>query len=68
MCTVSEVESILGWIPDTTTMNAFLNKNAAEVDIAPASGKIINQRTSGPVNAHLSLLHIPINMFEYYGI
>ena len=28
----------------------------------------INQRTNGPVNAHLSLLHIPINMFEYYGI
>ena len=27
-----------------------------------------NQRTNGPVNAHLSLLHIPINMFEYYGI
>ena len=26
------------------------------------------QRTNGPVNAHLSLLHIPINMFEYYGI
>ena len=23
-----------------------------------------NQRTNGPVNAHLSLLHIPINMFE----
>ena len=31
-------------------------------------GKNINQRTNGPVNAHLSLLHIPINMFEYYGI
>ena len=29
------------------------NKNAAEVDIAPASGKIINQRTIGPENAHL---------------
>ena len=28
----------------------------------------LNQRTNGPVNAHLSLLHIPINMFEYYGI
>ena len=28
----------------------------------------INQRTNGPVNDHLSLLHIPINMFEYYGI
>ena len=27
-----------------------------------------NQRTNGPVNAHLSLLHLPINMFEYYGI
>ena len=27
-----------------------------------------NQRTNGPVKAHLSLLHIPINMFEYYGI
>ena len=27
-----------------------------------------NQRTNGPVNAHLSLLLIPINMFEYYGI
>ena len=28
-----------------------------------------NQRTNGPANAHLSLLHIPtINMFEYYGI
>ena len=28
-----------------------------------------NQRTNGPVNSHLSLLqHIPINMFEYYGI
>ena len=27
-----------------------------------------NQRTNGLVNAHLSLLHIPINMFEYYGI
>ena len=27
-----------------------------------------NQRTNGPVTAHLSLLHIPINMFEYYGI
>ena len=27
-----------------------------------------NQRTNGPVNAHLSLLHIPINIFEYYGI
>ena len=27
-----------------------------------------NQRTNGPVNAHLSLLHIPINMFENYGI
>ena len=27
-----------------------------------------NQRTNGPVNAHLSLLHIPINMFECYGI
>ena len=27
-----------------------------------------NQRTNGPVNAHLSLLHIPINMFEYYDI
>ena len=27
-----------------------------------------DQRTNGPVNAHLSLLHIPINMFEYYGI
>ena len=27
-----------------------------------------HQRTNGPVNAHLSLLHIPINMFEYYGI
>ena len=30
--------------------------------------RYINQRTNGPVNAHLSLLHIPINMFEYYGI
>ena len=30
--------------------------------------RILNQRTNGPVNAHLSLLHIPINMFEYYGI
>ena len=29
---------------------------------------LFNQRTNGPVNAHLSLLHIPINMFEYYGI
>ena len=29
--------------------------------------KNTNQRTNGPVNAHLSLLHIPINMFEYYG-
>ena len=28
----------------------------------------IDRRTNGPVNAHLSLLHIPINMFEYYGI
>ena len=28
----------------------------------------LNQRTNGPVNAHLSLLHIPINTFEYYGI
>ena len=28
----------------------------------------INQRTNGPVNAHLSLLHISINTFEYYGI
>ena len=28
----------------------------------------LNQRTNGPVNAHLSLLHIQINMFEYYGI
>ena len=28
----------------------------------------LNQRTNGPVNAHLSLLHIPINMFEYYAI
>ena len=28
----------------------------------------LNQRTNGPVNAHLSLLHIPINMFEHYGI
>ena len=27
-----------------------------------------NQRTNGPVNAHLSLLQIPKNMFEYYGI
>ena len=27
-----------------------------------------NQRTNGPVNAHLSLLHIPINICEYYGI
>ena len=27
-----------------------------------------NQRTNGPVNAHLSLLLIQINMFEYYGI
>ena len=27
-----------------------------------------NQRTNGPVNAHLSLLHVPINMLEYYGI
>ena len=27
-----------------------------------------DQRTNGPVNAHLSLLHIPINMFEHYGI
>ena len=27
-----------------------------------------NKRTNGPVNAHLSLLHITINMFEYYGI
>ena len=27
-----------------------------------------NQRTNGPVNAHLSLLHIPISMFEYYGL
>ena len=27
-----------------------------------------NQRTNGPVNADLNLLHIPINMFEYYGI
>ena len=27
-----------------------------------------NQRTNGPVNAHLSLLHVPKNMFEYYGI
>ena len=31
-------------------------------------GRKINQRTNGPVNAHLSLLHIPINMFEYHGI
>ena len=31
------------------------------------SGELKNQRTNGPVNAHLSLLHIPINMFEYYG-
>ena len=30
--------------------------------------KKLDQRTNGPVNAHLSLLHIPINMFEYYGI
>ena len=30
--------------------------------------KNMNQRTNGPVNAHLSLLHISINMFEYYGI
>ena len=30
--------------------------------------RLSNQRTNGPVNAHLSLLHIPINMFEYYGI
>ena len=30
--------------------------------------KFYNQRTNGPVNAHLSMLHIPINMFEYYGI
>ena len=29
---------------------------------------VTDQRTNGPVNAHLSLLHIPINMFEYYGI
>ena len=28
----------------------------------------LNQRTNGPVNAHLNLLHKPINMFEYYGI
>ena len=27
-----------------------------------------NQRTNVPVSAHLSLLHIPINMFKYYGI
>ena len=32
------------------------------------SGTPQDQRTNGPVNAHLSLLHIPINMFEYYGI
>ena len=30
--------------------------------------KKTKQRTNGPVNAHLSLLHIPINMFEYNGI
>ena len=24
-----------------------------------------DQRTNGPVNVYLSLLHIPINMFEY---
>ena len=41
----------------------------AALYINPAShdpGK--KKRTNGPVNAHLSQLHIPINMFEYYGI
>ena len=28
----------------------------------------VNQRTNGPVNAHLRSAAIPINMFEYYGI
>ena len=36
--------------------------------IENVSISMYNQRTNGPVNAHLSLLHIPINMFEYYGI
>ena len=37
-------------------------------DVMTSNKCFKNQRTNGPVNAHLSLLHIPINMFEYYGI
>ena len=33
-------------------------------EMCRAMCKIKNQRTNGPVNAHLSLLHIPINMFD----
>ena len=40
----------------------------SSVDVIEPVHEKTNQRTNGPVNAHLSLLHIPINMFEYYGI
>ena len=47
----------------------FVNANSAfHYAVKDFRERLINQRTKGPVNAHLSLLHIPINMFEYYGI
>ena len=49
--------------------NCWFSHVEAEIDAtAHEIYQNINQRTNGPVNAHLSLLHIPINMFEYYGI
>ena len=36
--------------------------------LAVSGFKVKTRGPNGPVNAHLSLLHIPINMFEYYGI
>ena len=53
----------VAWVPTCLTGIDILRNLVAEM-----LKKNINQRTNGPVNAHLSLLHIPINMFEYCGI
>ena len=50
------------------SVNTHQNENRFPAFGSLTSSAGVDQRTNGPVNAHLSLLHIPINMFEYYGI
>ena len=57
----------LFYVSEIVFLQRFL-KTSAKIGFASLIIHSINQRTNGPVNAHLSLLHIPINMFEYYGI